>query len=135
MKPTRRCERGAAAVELALVLLPLLLLLLGIVEFSRVFYTQLRLQQAAQQAARQIALHYDDPGLTGLSGIINDTLLDALDGVVESLGELTYQDVDSCSTSASGPQDASVVLQDTVAIALPLDPVTVTGSATMPCEG
>src|SRR5918995_755953 len=86
MRTTRRCERGAAAVELALVVLPLLLLLLGIVEFGRVFYTQLRLQQAAQQAARQIALHYDDPGLIdGLGDIVNDTLLDALDGVAENL--------------------------------------------------
>ena len=123
-------------MELALVALPLFLLLLGIVEFGRVFYTQLRLQQAAQQAARQIALHYDDPGLTalGLGVIADDTLLGALDGVISSLGDL---DVDRtlCVANVSTLQDAEVTVQDTVPIALPVDPVTVTGKATMPCEG
>ena len=41
-------ERGAAAVELALLLFPLLMLMLGIVEFGRVYSFQLRLQQAAR---------------------------------------------------------------------------------------
>jgi uncharacterized membrane protein len=136
MRTTRRCERGAAAVELALVVLPLLLLLLGIVEFGRVFYTQLRLQQAAQQAARQIALHYDDPGLIdGLGDIVNDTLLDALDGVAENLGDLTTTQITLCVANIATLQDAEVTLQDTVPIALPVDPITVTGKATMPCEG
>src|SRR5918996_1260049 len=88
-----RGEQGAAAVELALVLLPLLLLLLGIVEFSRVFYTQLRLQQAAQQTARQIALNYDDPGLTlgVLNGLVNETALDSLGGIVGDLTDLSFK--------------------------------------------
>jgi hypothetical protein len=124
-------------VELALVVLPLLLLLLGIVEFGRVFYMQLRLQQAAQQAARQIALHYDDPGLTalGLGAIADETLLDALDGVISSLGDLDVADTTLCVTNIATLQDAEVTLQDTVPIALPVDPITVTGHATMPCEG
>jgi hypothetical protein len=123
-------------MELALVALPLMLLLLGIVEFGRVFYVQLRLQQAAQQTARQIALHYDDPGLTalGLGAIANDTLLDALDGVISSLGDLEV-DRTLCVANVSTLQDAEVTVQDTVPIALPVDPITVTGRATMPCEG
>jgi Flp pilus assembly protein TadG len=133
----RRDEHGAAAVELALVLLPLLLLLLGIVEFSRVFYTQLRLQQAAQQGVRQMALHYDDPGLDeeALADLVNDTLGDALGGV--AVGDLSQILVSStlCTVNTSTPQDARIILQDTVSIALPLDPITVTGRATMPCEG
>src|SRR5918996_5766617 len=126
MVRSRRGERGAAAVELALVLLPLLLLLLGIVEFSRVFYTQLRLQQAAQQTARQIALHYEDPGLLPgvLSGLIDDTLDDALGGLADSL---TTEQIIPCTAGVSTPQDAQVTLQDAVSVALPLDPITVTG--------
>lgn len=118
-------------------MLPLLLLLLGIVEFSRVFYTRLRLQQAAQQTARQIALHYDDPGITvpALDGLIDDTLNDTLDGVVESVDDLTTYDVSKCDADDEGPQDARVVLGTDVSIALPLDPIPVGGTATMPCEG
>lgn len=123
-------------MEFALVALPLVLLLLGIIEFGRVFYVQVRLQQAAQQAARQIALHYDDPGLTlGLDEIVENTLLNALDGLVTSVGDLTYYDITECETDATGPQDAQVTLQYTVPIAVPVDPITVTGRATMPCEG
>jgi TadE-like protein len=118
---------------------PLLLLLLGIVEFSRVFYTQLRLQQAAQQAARQIALNFDDPGLTPgvLTGLVNDTLNEALGGVVGDLGDLSLLEIVPCTAGLSAPQDAQVTLQDAVSLALPLpiDPITVTGHATMPCEG
>jgi hypothetical protein len=124
-------------MELALVALPLFLLLLGIVEFGRVFYTQLRLQQAAQQAARQIALHYNDPGLTlpGLDALVDDTLLDALDGVIASLDDLDSPPaITPCDAAQTGPQDAEVTLQDTVPIALPVDPIAVTGRATMPCE-
>ena len=124
-------------MELALVVLPLLLLLLGIVEFGRVFYTQLRLQQAAQQAARQIALHYDDPGLTalGLGAIVNDTLLDALDGIVAGVDDLETANTTLCVANVSALQDAEVTLQDSMPVALPVDPITVTGHATMPCEG
>jgi hypothetical protein len=122
-------------MEFALVALPLMLLLLGIVEFGRVFYVQLRLQQAAQQAARQIALHYNDPGLLDLGAIVEDTLLDALDGLVTSVDDLAYHNITECETDETGPQDAQVTLQDTVPIAVPVDPITVTGRATMPCEG
>ena len=124
-------------MELALVVLPLLLLLLGIVEFGRVFYMRLRLQQAAQQTARQIALHYDDPGITipALDGLIDDTLDTTLAGVVESVGDLSTYDIDKCLSTEEGPQDARVTLGTDVEIALPVDPIPVGGTATMPCEG
>ncbi len=52
-------ERGAAAVEFALVLPVLLLILIGIIEFSFAFNTQLSLSQAAREGARQMALSND----------------------------------------------------------------------------
>ncbi len=53
MKPR---DRGAQAVEFALVLPVLLLLLVGIMEFGRVFNLQAQLTQAARVAARTMAL-------------------------------------------------------------------------------
>ena len=55
-------ERGAAAVEFALVLLPLLLLLLGIIEFGWIFNQQVSLSNAARETARHYAVHETDGG-------------------------------------------------------------------------
>ncbi|MGY5884690.1 TadE/TadG family type IV pilus assembly protein [Modestobacter lacusdianchii] len=56
-RPARRLfgERGAAAVEFALVVPLLLLLLVGIMEFSKAFNTQATLAAAAREGARTIA--------------------------------------------------------------------------------
>ena len=50
-------DTGAAAVEFALVLLPLLLILFGIIDFGRAYNTQLSLSAAAREGAREMALH------------------------------------------------------------------------------
>lgn len=52
-----RNEHGAAAVEFALILPVLLLILIGIIEFSLAFNAQLSLNQAAREGARYMAIH------------------------------------------------------------------------------
>ncbi|MEX5301822.1 TadE/TadG family type IV pilus assembly protein [Kocuria sabuli] len=54
-----RMERGAAAVEFALVVPVLLLLLLGIIEFGRAYNTQISLTHAARETARHMVIHDD----------------------------------------------------------------------------
>jgi Flp pilus assembly protein TadG len=53
--------RGAAAVEFALVLPVLLLLVLGIVDFGRMLDWQIKLSGAAREGARWVALGQGDP--------------------------------------------------------------------------
>lgn len=124
-----RSERGAAAVELALVLFPLLLILLGIVEFGRVYSMQLSLQHTARELAREIALKYDDPDVDDLTAII--------DGTLEGLG-LLNSDITECSTEEP-VENAIVYLEQSVDLAIPLpetlDSVPVTANAVMACEG
>ncbi|MBT2552948.1 TadE/TadG family type IV pilus assembly protein [Arthrobacter sp. ISL-5] len=55
-------EKGAAAVEFALILPILLMLVLGIFEFGRAFNIQVALSEAAREAARYAAVHYADAG-------------------------------------------------------------------------
>ncbi|GAB4099291.1 TadE/TadG family type IV pilus assembly protein [Sinomonas halotolerans] len=57
----RRRERGAVAVEFALVLPLLLTLLFGIIEFGRIYNAQIVFSNAAREAARTMAIK-DDPG-------------------------------------------------------------------------
>lgn len=52
-------ERGAAAVEFALVFPLLVLVLFGIVEFGSIFNAQLMLTSAAREGARSMAINND----------------------------------------------------------------------------
>jgi Flp pilus assembly protein TadG len=56
-----RNERGAAAVELALVLPLVLLLVCGIVDFGRMLNIQITLSAAAREGARWAALNQPNP--------------------------------------------------------------------------
>jgi Flp pilus assembly protein TadG len=49
-------DRGAAAVEFALIIPVLLLLVFGIIEFSRLYNEQISLTNAARSAARVMAI-------------------------------------------------------------------------------
>ncbi|MBT2567425.1 pilus assembly protein [Arthrobacter sp. ISL-85] len=62
MKPKRK-ERGAVAVEMAMILPLLLLIVMGTIEFGRVFNVQVSMTQAAREGARYAAIHYKDAGL------------------------------------------------------------------------
>ncbi|NUO60565.1 MAG: pilus assembly protein [Hamadaea sp.] len=48
----RRCDRGASAVEFALVLPMLLLLVFGIIDFGRLLNAQIKTTEAAREGAR-----------------------------------------------------------------------------------
>lgn len=50
-------ERGAAAVEFALILPILVLILFGVIEFVGVYNAQLMVTGAAREAARDMAIH------------------------------------------------------------------------------
>jgi Flp pilus assembly protein TadG len=71
-------DRGAAAVEFALCLPLLLLIVFGIIDFGRALNAQITLTQAAREGVRLAALGYSNgaiqaradaaaPGLSGLS--------------------------------------------------------------------
>lgn len=129
---------GAAAVELALVVFPLLMMLLGIVEFGRAYSTQLQMQHAAREVAREIALSYDDPGPVDLGALADDTLDDLLGGLASAPDFTTT--IIECSLSTP-VDDAEVTLEKPLSLAIPLVDGTTLGSITlraraeMPCEG
>ena len=54
----RRRDRGAAAVEMALILPVLLFVLMGLIDFGRAFNAEIQLSQAAREGARFAALGY-----------------------------------------------------------------------------
>jgi Flp pilus assembly protein TadG len=56
---SRRRDRGAAAVEMAIVLPLLLLVVAGIADLGRAFYYQIVISNAAREGARMLALNYN----------------------------------------------------------------------------
>lgn len=59
--PRRPRDRGGAAVEFALVLPILLLLVFGILDYGRLFYDSIALRQGAREAARQAVVQLAAP--------------------------------------------------------------------------
>lgn len=90
---SKRKERGAVAVEMAIVLPLLLVILIGIIEFGRVLNVQVSLSQAAREGARYAAIHYDDasPNVSG-----------AALGAAPSLSGLTVTVTDNASSCVPG---------------------------------
>jgi Flp pilus assembly protein TadG len=54
-----RSDSGAVAVEFALVLIPLILILMGVIDFGRAYTQQLSLSAAAREGARVMAVQND----------------------------------------------------------------------------
>lgn len=122
-------ERGAAAVEFALVVPLLVLVLLGIVEFSRAFQVQATLAAAAREGARVMVLTNDETRATG-----------AVRGAASSLdlgpGQITVAP-DTCSGT-----DVTETITVTVRFTQPFVSgllggagVDLTGKAVMRCGG
>src|SRR5687768_14343436 len=61
MRPSLRSDDGAAAVEFALILPLLILLVFGIVEFGRAYNAKVTLTHAVREGARALAVGEDDP--------------------------------------------------------------------------
>lgn len=97
----RRNERGASAVEFALTVLPLMLIIGGIVNFGVLFSQKLALDNAVRQAARAVVV---DTGLDAPAEAIaafNDTAF-ARDGVDPTIVVVATDGSASCEDSTFG---------------------------------
>ncbi|KQR82919.1 pilus assembly protein TadE [Arthrobacter sp. Leaf337] len=135
MKPKQK-ERGAVAVEMAIVLPLLLLILIGTMEFGRVFNVQNSLTQAAREGARHAAIKYNKPGLD-----VTGTALAAAPSL-DGLGVTVADNASSCGPDADVTVTTSVTLPsmsgflDAGWFGSPgLFPMTLTGVGVMRCGG
>ena len=68
VRPSGGRERGAAAVEFALILPVLLILLLGIIDFGLYYYNDLQLTHVARDAARYLSVGNTSKASAAISG-------------------------------------------------------------------
>jgi Flp pilus assembly protein TadG len=92
---SKSSDRGAAAVEFALVLPLLLILIFGIIDFGRMLNAKITLTEAAREGARATALIGSDAGA--------DRARSAAEGFA-----INDPDIRSCPGSP-GPDDDAVV--------------------------
>lgn len=122
-------DRGASAVEFALVLPVLLLIVIGIIEFGRAYNIQTTLSNAARDGVRVMALQDSATAARTTTKSSAQTL--ALSDEMISVTPT------SCS-SEGAPGTASVTIEYPFALVsgfLPIDDFTLTGKGTMRCFG
>ncbi|MHA7247655.1 TadE/TadG family type IV pilus assembly protein [Arthrobacter tecti] len=132
----RDVERGAVAVEMALLLPVLLILLLGIMEFGRAFNTQITLTNAARDAVRVMAI-----GNPQTAADTAEVKTKAKTAAVTSgallAPELLPGDVNvgSCTDSPSGPRVTVTITYELTTLTGIAGPFTMTGKGVMRCGG
>jgi Flp pilus assembly protein TadG len=133
-RPRGDRQSGAAAVELALVLPILLLLVFGIVDFGRAYNAKISLTQAAREGARARALGADAAATT--------TRVQLAAGFLPA-GSVSVAAGTPCPASPSATDVATVTATYTFTYATPIGalagfaagPVTLTGTGVMRCLG
>ncbi|MFN2518927.1 MAG: TadE/TadG family type IV pilus assembly protein [Jatrophihabitantaceae bacterium] len=143
----RQTDRGAAAVELALIAIPLLLLVVAIIQFGFAYHAQVTVTQAARAGARLAAIC----GSTCPTNVTQSTK-DAAPGLTPSNITVTIQycttgSTPSCSSgycpAGKTQADGNAVVTVTYPYAFTFGvltasvspSVTITGKASLPCGG
>jgi len=132
----RRRDRGAAAVEFALVLPLLLLIVFGIIDFGRALNAQITLTQAAREGVRLAALGYSDavvdaraqaaaPQLSGVAVTVAASCLPGAGPAADAQVNVTY------SFSFVTPVGAMAGLFGGSGLG---GPITLSAQGVMPCE-
>jgi Flp pilus assembly protein TadG len=102
-----RDEQGAAMVELAIILPVLLMLVVGIIEFGRAYSTQVAIQAAAREGARELALGQPD--------------VDARTRAAAPSVDIDTITQTPCPSSGDG--QASVTIEETFTFGIPFVPL------------
>jgi Flp pilus assembly protein TadG len=119
-----RGDRGAAAVEFALVLPLLVAMILGMIDFGRAYNQQITLTQLAREGARLVSL-----GTTDYKARLVSAAPPALGLTASNITGST-----PCTLASSPATDATVTITKTFTFVLG-NALTLSGKATMPCLG
>jgi Flp pilus assembly protein TadG len=131
-RPRPVADRGAAAVEFALVLPLLLILIFGIIDFGRMLNAQITLTEAAREGARASVLGTDPKT--------------RVDSLTAGLGTVTTTPV-SCPANPAATDTATVTVTYSFQFATPVGllapvlggtsyggPITLRSTGVMPCR-
>lgn len=120
-------EKGAVALEFALLLPILMVILVGIVEFSLVFTAQTTLTNAAREGARSMAL-FNDPAAARKA--VKDSAFNLSPALTDA--QITVSPT-ACTVGTRGT--TTIRYQYHLMTGLFGDGITLTGKAAMRCGG
>lgn len=127
----REFERGAAAVEFAIVVPVLVMLLLGIMEFSRAYNAQASLSAAAREGVRVMALS-NDPAASRTAA--KNTAVSLNPALADS--DITFKNLDIGTTTCAAGNRISVTITYTLSTMTGIaGPFALTGQGAMLCGG
>lgn len=130
---SRRDERGASAVEFALIVLPLLVVLFGFIDFARAFNAQQAVTASAREGVRIVALGGTDAEAVSRAQSAGQPI---------PAGELNVAVTQGCTDGSTG-DPAHVTVTHTFSFLTPLpalvpglgQTLTLTGEGEMRCGG
>lgn len=96
-----RADSGAAAVEMALIAMPFLLLTFGIIELALIFLLSASLENATAEAARTIRTGQEQTGATPTPAAFKTAICNNLGWMQADCGANLYVDVRTYATFAS----------------------------------
>lgn len=134
---TEQRDRGAAAVEFAIVLPVLLLLLLGIMEFGRAYNVQMTLTNAAREGVRVMAITNDTTQAENTARTAAGILAPTSANSTVAISTNPATSPASCAfVTGEDPKQATVTFTYQLSTLTGLaGPFTMTGKGTMLCGG
>lgn len=118
-------ERGAVAVEFALLVPILIMMLLGIMEFGRAYNAQASLTNAAREGVRSMAINKDQD-------IAEAAAKNAASHLDPAILDFDFSPADGCPAATQVTLTINYNLSTITGIA---GPFTMTGTGTMLCGG
>lgn len=106
-------ERGAVAVEMAIVLPLLILIIGGMVDLGRLFFVQSMVTNAAREGARMKALGYTDADATSRVNAASPTLDPAVNPNAAAWGGPMIPTYTACPAAPTAVQGASATVTTT----------------------
>jgi Flp pilus assembly protein TadG len=106
-----RLDRGAAAVEMALVLPILLFVLMGMIDFGRAYNAQIQLSAAAREGVRLASLNTTgvETGTVTGNPYGNAAIADRVQSAAGGLGSFSATKVTTVPTSCPSPNSVCVM--------------------------
>jgi Flp pilus assembly protein TadG len=113
-------QRGVAAVEFALIAIPLFFLVFGVMEFGRLLYLWNTVQEVTRHAARQ-AVVTDFTNTSAMAAIKQSAVFRINDGALPAAAEITSARVNIRYLNAAGNELSSMPLSPSDNIAACMD--------------